>query len=203
MKAGKHDGLTSQHQLENFLFTYRTTPDATTGTSPCSLFLGRDLRTKLDLLHPDVERCVHEKQAVQKRQHDQHAQERNLVVGQKVMVKNFRPGPTWVPGEITKQLGPVTFEIRVCDGQTWKRHVDHIKTLGEKDILKEVSKEQEPEDCGDFLEILPTSSATPESAAVPSTEEPPTTAFVPRRYPTRERHPPNWFSVKTCHGPYV
>ena len=39
MNAGKHDGLASQHQLENFLFTYRTTPHATTGTSPCSLFL--------------------------------------------------------------------------------------------------------------------------------------------------------------------
>ena len=72
MKAGKRDGLASQHQLENFLFTYRTTPQATTRTSPCSLFLGWDLRTKLDLLHPDVERQVHEKQAAQKRQHDRH-----------------------------------------------------------------------------------------------------------------------------------
>ena len=99
------------------------------------------------------------------------------------MVKKLRPGTTWVPGEITKQLGPVTFEIRVGNGQTWKRHVDHIKTLGDKDILKEVSKEQEPEDCGDFLEILPTSSATPESAAMPSNEEPPTTASVPRHIP--------------------
>ena len=70
MKAGKHDGLASQHQVENFLFTYCTTPHATTRTSPCSLFLGRDLRTKLDFLHPVVERRVHEKQAAQKRQHN-------------------------------------------------------------------------------------------------------------------------------------
>ena len=72
MKAEKHDGQTSQHQLENFLFTYLTTLHATTGVTPCSLFLGRDLRTKLTLIQPDMERWVHEKQAAQKLQHDQH-----------------------------------------------------------------------------------------------------------------------------------
>ena len=30
MKAGRHEGLTRQHQLENFLLTYRSTPHATT-----------------------------------------------------------------------------------------------------------------------------------------------------------------------------
>jgi len=39
MKAEKHDGQTSQHQLENFLFTYCTVPHATAGVTPCLLFL--------------------------------------------------------------------------------------------------------------------------------------------------------------------
>ena len=76
-----------------------------------------------------MERRVHKKQAAQKLQHDQHARERSFTIGQKVMVKNLRPGPAWIAAEITKQLGPVTFLVRVRDGQTWKRHVDHLKVL--------------------------------------------------------------------------
>ena len=45
MKAGEQDGFTLQHQLQNFLITYRSTPHATTGQSPASLFLGRPLCT--------------------------------------------------------------------------------------------------------------------------------------------------------------
>ena len=45
-------------------------------------------------------------------------------------MKNFRPGPDWIPGTITEQLGPVTYAVTTDDGQLWKRHVDHIKELG-------------------------------------------------------------------------
>ena len=42
MKTGEHGGLIL-HQLQNFLMTYRSTPHATTGQSPASLFLGRPI----------------------------------------------------------------------------------------------------------------------------------------------------------------
>ena len=42
MKSGEHGGLTL-HQLQNFLMTYRSTPHATTGQSPASLFLERPI----------------------------------------------------------------------------------------------------------------------------------------------------------------
>ena len=47
MKAGKSD-----HRLTNFLLRYRSTPHATTNQTPCSLFLKREIRTRLDLLKP-------------------------------------------------------------------------------------------------------------------------------------------------------
>ena len=40
MKASHRDHLSPQQRLENFLLSYRTTPHATTGKSPCTLFLG-------------------------------------------------------------------------------------------------------------------------------------------------------------------
>ena len=93
LKAGEKDGLSPQHRLASFLLTYRVTPHATTQVAPCTLFLGRNIRTRLDLVYPDIASQVCQKQAQQKYHHDLHARERDFVEGQKVMVRNFRPGP--------------------------------------------------------------------------------------------------------------
>ena len=45
---------TPQQQITRFLLSYRSTPHATTGSSPAKLFLGRDLRTCLSLTCPDL-----------------------------------------------------------------------------------------------------------------------------------------------------
>ena len=89
MRTGKHDGLTPSHRLENFLLTYHFTPHATTGEAPCSLFLGRIVQTRFDLLRPSLERRVSRKQVTQKEKHDQHARQRDFNVEQRVMVKNM------------------------------------------------------------------------------------------------------------------
>ena len=94
MKAGVNDGLSPHHRLQNFLLTYRTTPHSSTNSTPCSLFLGRSMRTRLDLLRPDLGHTTLNKQAEQKQQHDQHVKERQFSDGQPVMVRNLRPGPT-------------------------------------------------------------------------------------------------------------
>ena len=89
MAAGKHDGQTLQHHLANFLLSYRTTPHATTAVAPCTLFLGRSICTRFDLLKPNLESSVAGKQAEQKSQHDKHACQRKFSIGEKVMVKNL------------------------------------------------------------------------------------------------------------------
>lgn len=71
MKAGERDGLPLTHRLENFLLLYRATPHATTGVAPSSLFLGRDIRTRMHLLSPQLDSRVVQKQAVQKANYDQ------------------------------------------------------------------------------------------------------------------------------------
>ena len=47
------------------------------------------------------------------------------------MPKNFRPGPAWVVGKIKKQLGLLSYLVRVQGDFVWKHHVDHLKALGE------------------------------------------------------------------------
>ena len=46
--------LTEGSLETSFLFSYRTTPQSTTGHSPAELLFGSPLRTQLDLLQPDL-----------------------------------------------------------------------------------------------------------------------------------------------------
>jgi hypothetical protein len=94
MKAGDKDGLSHQHQLENVLLTYRSTPHV---TIPCTLFLGRSVRTRLDLLH---QMFPESNQALQKQQYDRHSCERKFTSGERVMVRNYRQGPAWTQGTV-------------------------------------------------------------------------------------------------------
>ena len=45
---------TLQQKFDRFLLTYRSVPHATTALSPAQLLLGRNIRTRLDLIKPDV-----------------------------------------------------------------------------------------------------------------------------------------------------
>ena len=162
MKASQKDDRTLSHRLADFLLTYRATPHATTGRAPSTLFLQRHLQTHLSLLQPDTEKQVHKKQAEQVKQHDTHAKWRSFQESQKVMARNFRPGPKWVPGTIIKQLGPVSFLVRISEGIEWKRHIDHIRDY-----------------TGDTADTQP-------STAPASSEEPQDADYY--SYPSREQH---------------
>ena len=107
------------------------TPHATTGAAPCKLFLGRDLRTRLHLLQPQLATRVCNKQAAQKQHHDDGAKTREFFVGQEVMARNPRSGAKYLHGVIIERLGPLSFLVEVKDGLTWRHHIDHLKPLQE------------------------------------------------------------------------
>ena len=58
MRAGEKDGLSLSQRLAEFLFSYRSTAHATTNASPSELFLQRKLRTRFDLLKPNLKGIV-------------------------------------------------------------------------------------------------------------------------------------------------
>ena len=199
MKASSTSGLSVNHRLANFLLSYRTTPHMTTNKTPAELFLGRTLRTCLDLIRPDTRKVVERKQSQQKVKHDRHAHERTFQLEQTVMVRNFRNGPKWVRGVIIKRKGPVTYLVRVDNGTVWKRHVDHIRSsqVEESNALLPV----EPEDVdrardADGLNHDPLN--TESDSEVDTTNHPETTTqqrntsgpqFV--KYPRREHKAPD------------
>ncbi len=187
MKAGAGSTPPLSQRLSNFLLTYRATPHATTNTPPCELFLGRRVRTRFDLLHPSCGRTVSDKQAAQKASHDQHARHRELEVDQNVMVRNWRPGPEWVPGVVTERLGPRTYRIRTRSSQFWKRPIDHVRELGKNSEERTEAPKMTEDDDFD----IPPSVHTPEP--ILESLPPPTTESGPNRYPQRNRRAPNRF----------
>ena len=105
VKAYK-SGRTLQHKLDRFLLAYRSAPHATTSLSPAQLLLGRNVKTRLDLIIPDGTR--------------------EPVKKQHVWVCNYRRGPKWESGTVIERRGPVLYRVKV-DDQTWKRHVEQLR----------------------------------------------------------------------------
>ena len=46
--------------------------------------------------------------------------------GDRMLVSNFEPGPTWLPGELLQLTGPVSFMAQLSDGRVMCHHQDHI-----------------------------------------------------------------------------
>lgn len=117
-----------EDRLYRFLSRYRITPHATTGQPPATLLMNRHVRTRLDLVKPNQEATVLDKQEKSKLQHDTSAYNRDIFVGDCVQARNFASGPKWLFGTVEEKTGPVSYTVRLEDGRLWRRHVDHIRT---------------------------------------------------------------------------
>ena len=53
---------------------------------------------------------------MQKSAHDSHVQSHHFLEGNEVVARNFRHDPPWVPGEITKSTGSLSFKITLKNG---------------------------------------------------------------------------------------
>lgn len=119
---------TVEERLSKFLFKYRITPHSTTGIPPAELLMGGRLRSRLDLLQPDLPSKIEFSQATQKSNHDLKKPYRTFVKGDLVYAENFTSNnQKWMPGIIDKVTGPLSYVIKLPDESTIRRHIDHIK----------------------------------------------------------------------------
>ena len=116
-----------EDRLSKFLFHYRITPHSTTGVTPAELLLGRRPRSVLDLVRPNLAQHVRSQQHRQKMHKDKHSKQRVFNVGNSVYVCTLPSKDDWVPGTITRVVGPRSFEIELQDGRTVRRHLDHLR----------------------------------------------------------------------------
>ena len=159
-----------------------------------------------------------DKQSQQKSAHDRRSRPRAWIAGDRVMVRNHRDGPDWIPATIIEVLGPVTYLVETDSGQKWKRHTDQIKDwLSPAPRVAQETENSNSEVDTDTFETAsevsgpepdpstddPTDSRSPGAGAadgnvatespVEETSPPETEhlSTMPRRYPSRARRPPN------------
>ena len=151
-------GKTLQEKLSKFLFTYRIiTPQTTTGIAPAQLLTGRRLRSRLDRLFPDHTVRVQDQQLKQAQQHDTSKPLRTFKVGDTVYVRDFStPSSTWIPGEVTKVTGPLSYHVQLESGQVVRRHVDAVrKRESRSPPLPHVQSEADDEENDLYLPSMP------------------------------------------------
>ena len=182
-------------RISKFLFQYRITPHTMTGLPPCEMLMGRKLRSRLDLLKPDVQARVISKQAKQKSNRDKHGKPRTFVEGERVYAKNFGQGNRWLPGLIVSSKGPVSFEIKLQNGKKCRRHQDHLRHRAANDSASEDQSEENAlvidgdDDSSDV-------ESNPEPERVENNlPEPEASGGESRRYPSRIHRPPNQYGL--------
>lgn len=129
----------------------------------------RNLRTKLDLLRPNIAEKVYARQSQQKATHDHQEKEREIRVDDPVCVRDFREKKAGVPGVIQEKTGPVSAKIALEEGGIVCRHQDHVH----------------PRDVAETAPPTPPTEPSSDSPASPFVEE------TPMR-PARIRRPPSY-----------
>ena len=130
------------------------------------------MKTALQLLKPEIELKVEQKQMNAEIQSNIRSPTRRFAPEDRVLVRNFGSGGKWMEGVVTKILGPVNVEVLVGSAEL-KRHINHVVKLppGESCISERVDK-------GDLPEIAPTTVAdrapviSEDTATMPSSSDP-------------------------------
>ncbi|KAK3750552.1 hypothetical protein QZH41_011085, partial [Actinostola sp. cb2023] len=126
MKAASAAPGNLHRKMHDFLLTYRSSPNATTGVTPAKLLLGREVKTRLSLVLPNLASDVQSKQTKMKEYHDVHAKYREFTPGQTILAKDHRSTQAWQPATVTERRAPYSYSVELPDGRVWNRHVDHL-----------------------------------------------------------------------------
>ncbi len=197
LRATQGDNSTLQHRLAVFLMTYRNTPHSTTKEAPALLLTGRRLRSRLDLLKPNLSKTVAK---AQERQIQDRGNRRIRIeefdVNQPVLARNYREGAKWVPGSVCERTGPVSYQVQVDPRTIWRRHADQlvarsIPTFTEDPVepIPEVIASTVPPPY-DMTNSTTVNSATDHELIRPTDSNSDSNDVSMRRYPARERHAP-------------
>ena len=117
---------TIQSRINRFLFIYRIRPQATTGVSPAELLMGRRLRCKLSLVHPDLSKRVTDQQA-KMNANSKTRSLRTFQEGERVYAKNFYGPGKWIPAVVSGKIGWMSYRLTLTDGRVIRRHIDHLR----------------------------------------------------------------------------
>ncbi|XP_031349037.1 uncharacterized protein K02A2.6-like isoform X2 [Photinus pyralis] len=124
LKAMGTNRDTLKSNLNEFLRQYRKAPNATTGQQPSLLFLGRVIRSRLDLVRPEDTYT----RMTERNRNSFNPSFREFQPNHLVYFLSGNPRlDKWLPGRIITRLGDLHYEIDF-EGKRFKRHIDQIRS---------------------------------------------------------------------------
>ena len=114
-------------KLARFMFQYHITSHATTREAPAQLLMGRQLHSRLSVMHPNLERKVERAQSRQKVQHDSGDKPRHFQQGDPVYMRNYTGGSRWLLGTVLEETGPSVGAQVDVGGTVHHRHHDQLR----------------------------------------------------------------------------
>ena len=137
---------------------YRKAQNVTTSHSPSMLFLGREIRTRIDLLSPNLKERVEDKL----RKNRIVFKDREFEIGDKVAVRDYRAtNAKWMFATIVNRDGQLHYTVN-ANGKLLRRHTDQIRSIGSQ--TEEISQvpEANPKACPgvqeSFVDVAPKDS---------------------------------------------
>ena len=115
-----------QQKLDQFLLKYRSTPHVSTKDTPAKLFLGREVRKKIDLITPNIRDSMISKQSEQSVCNGNVRKFLTFSVEDSVWVRNYAQGEKWVPGKVVTCDGTRYYSVLVGD-TIHRKHVDQLR----------------------------------------------------------------------------
>ena len=88
--------------------------------------MGRKLRTRVNLVQPDIKDTVLRKQGKECDSYTSST-DYSFYAGDAVWAINFAGTPKWQPGVLEEKAGLVSYTVRLADGRVWRRHCDHLR----------------------------------------------------------------------------
>ena len=200
LKSMNYENGTVRDKLSRFLLAYRNAPHTLTNETLASLFMGRQLHTRLDVLKPDLDISVRNKQ-FQSMIQNGRPKLREFEYGQPVCVRDYRRNNNnkWTNGHIISRKGPLSYTVKTKEGEIWRRHVNQTRDRVAEDDSSSI-RENVPdetlrttpstESVGGDADITPQATVGEEndSRKMPTSE---IELADHRRYPDRVRNPPD------------
>ena len=125
MKCSESNSRDVSFNISKFLLNYRNTPHSVTGVAPSVLLMGRRLRSRLDLLRPDLLGDQNNKQLTQA---EKMNKVREFQRGDTVLCRSYINPNKWSTGQVQEKLGYLHYKVKV-GGNIVHRHIDQLKTM--------------------------------------------------------------------------
>ena len=171
----------------------------------------------MDLIKPDLNRKIEQRQTEQKTYHDEHSRLSHFNIGDLIYARNVGQGNKWIPGHITEVTGPMSFRIELSDGQIISQHQDHVQVNHDarsQDVEVELHDTRQASELLTIpmhtkvrnessitdIESSPICDPTSQSTVEDSDVSPQSTSDSVNQFPKRITNLPNYFLFQSILG---